>query len=53
MTREEREIQAARGRVRAQRMNERMRDHAKAELLGGLRGPPLSWTSGSGRAGRL
>ncbi|MFD8262415.1 hypothetical protein ACFV19_26640 [Streptomyces griseoluteus] len=70
MTREERETQAAQGRVRAQRMNELMRDHAKAELLGmvyagglvtttarrsGARttSPPLSWTSGSGRAGRL
>ncbi|MFE0349522.1 hypothetical protein [Streptomyces griseoluteus] len=33
MTREERETQAARGRGRAQRMNELLRDHAKAELL--------------------
>ncbi|MFD3612194.1 hypothetical protein ACFWXA_29835 [Streptomyces atroolivaceus] len=33
MTREEREAQAARGRARAQRMNELMRSHAKAELL--------------------
>ncbi|MER6105149.1 hypothetical protein ABT115_23235 [Streptomyces sp. NPDC001832] len=34
MTREERETQAARGwRTRAQRMNELMRNHTKAELL--------------------
>ncbi|MET7296566.1 Helicase associated domain protein [Streptomyces griseoloalbus] len=33
VTREERETQAARGRARAQRMNELMRNHTKAELL--------------------
>jgi superfamily II DNA or RNA helicase len=33
VTREERETPAARGRARAQRMNELMRNHTKAELL--------------------
>ncbi|GCB53457.1 hypothetical protein SNL152K_10814 [Streptomyces sp. NL15-2K] len=33
VTGEERETQAARGRTRAQRMNELMRSHTKAELL--------------------
>ncbi|MFF5185642.1 hypothetical protein ACFY30_17955 [Streptomyces sp. NPDC000345] len=32
MTWEERETQAARGRARARRMNELMRDHTEAEL---------------------